>query len=604
MSVWIKCLCTFLLAACICSFLVGTAEARESAFQTGKEDSAEQTPKGLGLLNAVKGIADILEVTTSNVVKALPLEEMPSPGLVETIDQVATIAEPAIDAIQQTSGLSSVLSLEQGPPAEQGLVESDNGASGVADSGAPIAKSAVSSSNRLLPGLLDGLGGAGIAAGGIVNGVVDGVGHAVGGVVDGVGHTPGGVVDDVGHTVSGVFDGVGHTVGGVVDGVEHTVGGVVDGVGHTVGGVVDGVGHTVGGVVDGVGHTVGGVVDGVGHTVGGVVDGVGHTVSGVVDGVGHTVGGVVDGVGHTVGGVVDGVGHTVGGVVDGVGHTVGGVVDGVGHTVGGVVDGVGHAIDELIGSKTDEGGPSVPPVEEPVDVPVDQESSETDGVREPYTEQEGNNANVVQDKPPVDQENTRVDEVQNYASANHEKSSANEVHADGQPRYRQQTGCFSSPKESADNPDLSRPYVTDCRSPSEAARDGSVIFTEQQTADNPSNDIHLSRKSDENGGVQTAVASKTAMPSKPKSPLPYHKRDIPVMPPATISVKQPVQSQSGSAGGGPHLTGSPDAMLEESISFKLASKRIYAKNTRRLITKWANEPPIKPPRHILFSIMN
>ncbi|RAV20204.1 hypothetical protein DQG23_17225 [Paenibacillus contaminans] len=246
-----------------------------------------------------------------------------------------------------------------------------------------------------------------------------------------------------------------------------------------------------------------------------------------------------------------------------------------------------------------------PEIEEHVDIPVDREPSDTDIVREPPVEQGGDSVDADRDNPSIDQAHNRANEERDDTSARHEMSNSNEEPAVNQHRSRQHPQYSNN----ANKTDNTWAFIPD----SQPSSNDTIAFNEQHPAQNAKSDIPVcctahsklpAEKPVKNGGVQPSTALKTAIPDKPKAPLPVHKKDMPIAPPVTFSVKQPAQNKSGSSGGGPHLTGSTDAILAESISIKLTSRRIYAKNTRQLITKWANEPPNKPPKYFLFSTMN
>jgi hypothetical protein len=82
-------------------------------------------------------------------------------------------------------------------------------------------------------------------------------------------------------------------------------------------------------------------------------------------------------------------------------------------------------------------------------------------------------------------------------------------------------------------------------------------------------------------------------------PSPWRNNAIPNAVPGAVTNTQ-TQSATGHGGSQYHPKLS-DAILAEIISMQNSGRRIYAKNTRQLITKRGNEPPTPPPKNSFFS---
>ena len=187
-----------------------------------------------------------------------------------------------------------------------------------------------------------------LGVGGLVNGGVEAVGHAVGavggalnGMVGTVGGGLGGTLHNTVGAVGSTVGAVGGAVGGALNGTVGTVGGGLGGTLHNtvgaVGSTVGAVGGAVGGALNGTVGTVGGAVGG---TLNNTVGAVGSTVGAVGGAVGGTVGGALNGTVGTVGGAVGGtLNNTVGAVGGAVGGTLNNAVGTVGTTVGSVLNG-------------------------------------------------------------------------------------------------------------------------------------------------------------------------------------------------------------------------------------------------------------------------
>ncbi|MDR2961474.1 MAG: ESPR domain-containing protein, partial [Stenotrophomonas sp.] len=159
-----------------------------------------------------------------------------------------------------------------------------------------------------------------LGVGGLVNGGVAAVGHAVGAV---------------GGALNGTVGTVGGGLGGTLHNTVGAVGSTVGAVGGAVGGALNGTVGTVGG---GLGGTLHNTVGAVGSTVGAVGGAVGGALNGTVGTVGGAVGGALN---NTVGAVGSTVG-AVGGALNGTVGTVGGAVGGaLNNTVGAVGSTVG-----------------------------------------------------------------------------------------------------------------------------------------------------------------------------------------------------------------------------------------------------------------------
>ncbi|TFE26975.1 hypothetical protein [Cohnella luojiensis] len=72
-------------------------------------------------------------------------------------------------------------------------------------------------------------------------------------------------------------------------------------------------------------------------------------------------------------------------------------------------------------------------------------------------------------------------------------------------------------------------------------------------------------------------------------------------PNAVPGVGMNTQTQSGTGHGGYHYPKLFDAIAADITSMQNSGRRIYARNTRQLITKRGNEPPTPPPRNSFFS---
>ncbi|MBN5025668.1 ESPR-type extended signal peptide-containing protein [Stenotrophomonas maltophilia] len=216
-----------------------------------------------------------------------------------------------------------------------------------------------------------------LGVGGLVNGGVEAVGHAVGavggalnGMVGTVGGGLGGTLHNTVGAVGSTVGAVGGAVGGALNGTVGTVGGGLGGTLHNtvgaVGSTVGAVGGAVGGALNGTVGTVGGAVGGtlnntvgaVGSTVGAVGGAVGGALNGTVGTVGGAVGGALNNTVGAVGSTVGAVGGAVGGALNGTVGTVGGAVGGtlnntvgaVGSTVGAVGGAVGGALNNTVGA--------------------------------------------------------------------------------------------------------------------------------------------------------------------------------------------------------------------------------------------------------------
>ncbi|HDS1101642.1 TPA: hemagglutinin [Stenotrophomonas maltophilia] len=216
-----------------------------------------------------------------------------------------------------------------------------------------------------------------LGVGGLVNGGVEAVGHAVGavggalnGMVGTVGGGLGGTLHNTVGAVGSTVGAVGGAVGGALNGTVGTVGGGLGGTLHNtvgaVGSTVGAVGGAVGGALNGTVGTVGGAVGGtlnntvgaVGSTVGAVGGAVGGALNGTVGTVGGAVGGALNNTVGAVGSTVGAVGGAVGGALNGTVGTVGGAVGGtlnntvgaVGSTVGAVGGAVGGALNGTVGT--------------------------------------------------------------------------------------------------------------------------------------------------------------------------------------------------------------------------------------------------------------
>ncbi|HHA2782785.1 TPA: ESPR-type extended signal peptide-containing protein [Stenotrophomonas maltophilia] len=198
------------------------------------------------------------------------------------------------------------------------------------------------------------VGAVGGAVGGALNGTVGTVGGAVGGTlnntVGAVGSTVGAVGGAVGGALNGTVGTVGGAVGGTLNNTVGAVGSTVGAVGGAVGGALNNTVGAVGSTVGAVGGAVGGALNGTVGTVGGAVGG---TLNNTVGAVGSTVGAVGGAVGGTVGGALNGTVGTVGGAVGGtLNNTVGAVGGAVGGTLNNAVGTVGTTVGSVLNGTT------------------------------------------------------------------------------------------------------------------------------------------------------------------------------------------------------------------------------------------------------------
>ncbi|MGY6001480.1 ESPR-type extended signal peptide-containing protein [Stenotrophomonas maltophilia] len=198
------------------------------------------------------------------------------------------------------------------------------------------------------------VGAVGGAVGGALNGTVGTVGGGLGGTlhntVGAVGSTVGAVGGAVGGALNGTVGTVGGAVGGTLNNTVGAVGSTVGAVGGAVGGALNNTVGAVGSTVGAVGGAVGGALNGTVGTVGGAVGG---TLNNTVGAVGSTVGAVGGAVGGTVGGALNGTVGTVGGAVGGtLNNTVGAVGGAVGGTLNNAVGTVGTTVGSVLNGTT------------------------------------------------------------------------------------------------------------------------------------------------------------------------------------------------------------------------------------------------------------
>ncbi|WP_188997458.1 hypothetical protein [Paenibacillus nasutitermitis] len=106
------------------------------------------------------------------------------------------------------------------------------------------------------------------------------------------------------------------------------------------------------------------------------------------------------------------------------------------------------------------------------------------------------------------------------------------------------------------------------------------------------------------GTMQIAPSDRENRRLKPDKPVRSHKREIPLYPniTAAASPSQPAPSPTGTGGGSVHPLNQMVGVLADSLIIQSGSQRIFAKDTKLFIPNRANEPPIQPPQHILFSL--
>lgn len=144
-----------------------------------------------------------------------------------------------------------------------------------------------------------------------------------------------------------------------------------------------------------------------------------------------------------------------------------------------------------------------------------------------------------------------------------------------------------------------------------APDDGLEVKPERDGAETVREDDPEPRETPVTGLAQEVErASDVAVPPDPEQKPVRSTKDEPspkrnnAIPNAVPSPVTNAQTQSVAGHGGCQNPKISDAILAEISSMQSSGRRIYAKNTKQLITKRGNEPPTPPPKRSFFSNAN
>jgi len=225
MNTWIKCLCAFLLTACVCYVFQETIEARGllGLLSGNKESTEEQSSRGAGLLQIVDGLTDAVEKTvteTANIVNVVTDEgELLTPlGLGDTAQQLTEVVKSTVNTVTETTStvtrevekvtneVGTVLTTERHLLSEQGITQLVQDVAGTVDSTVGAVVKTVETAASGTEGIVKNVEETVVSTKPLlpVPGLVDGIGNIVGGVGETVGST-GDLAANVGDLVSGLI---------------------------------------------------------------------------------------------------------------------------------------------------------------------------------------------------------------------------------------------------------------------------------------------------------------------------------------------------------------------------------------------------------------
>lgn len=225
MNTWIKCLCAFLLAACVSYVFQETIEARGLlGLLSGKKESVEeQTSGGSDLLQIVDGLTDMLDKTVSETVNAVNSAtsegKLLSPlGLGGTTEHLTEVVKSTVNTVTETtttvtrevenvtSKVDTILTAERDLLSGQGVTQLVQDVAGTVDSAVGAVVKTVETAASGTEGIIKDAEATVVSTKPLlpVPGLVEGIGQIVGGVGETVGIT-GDLAVSVGNLVSGLI---------------------------------------------------------------------------------------------------------------------------------------------------------------------------------------------------------------------------------------------------------------------------------------------------------------------------------------------------------------------------------------------------------------